>query len=88
MKRPFRVFGLLTLAGGFVASGAQGFTGGPLFNVTDLSPSCAICHSSMQKEQLRVDTEAFQRSQVVENKHYKAIETGSGPYQQLDDKER
>ncbi len=88
MKRPFRVFGLLTLAGSFVASSAQGFTGGPLFNVTDLSPSCAICHSSMQKEQLRVDPEAFQRSQVVENKHYKAIETGSGPYQQLDDKER
>lgn len=88
MARISRVCGLLIFTGGFVASGAQGYNGGPLRNITDLSSTCAVCHSSMQKEQLRADPDALQSSQVVENKHYKALETGSGPYQQLDERTR
>jgi len=37
----------------------------------------------MQKEQLRVEPEAFAASQVVENKHYKQLEAGEGPYKDV-----
>lgn len=88
MTLTFRVFGLLIFIGGFVVSGAHGYNGGPLRNITDLSSTCAGCHSSMQKEQLKAEPEALQISQIVENKHYKALETGLGPYQQLDERTR
>jgi hypothetical protein len=65
------------------ASTAYGYNGGPVRNVTDVTPTCAGCHSSMQKEQLRVEPEAFAASQLVENKHYKALEEGSGPYKDV-----
>src|SRR2546426_12561514 len=72
------VTGALSL-GIFVFTGSgQGYNGGPLRNVTDLTPHCASCHSSMSKEDLRVEPEAFATSQLVENKHYKAIEEGIG----------
>ena len=74
------VTGALSL-GIFVFTGSgQGYNGGPLRNVTDLTPHCASCHSSMSKEDLRVEPEAFATSQLVENKHYKAIEEGIGEY--------
>ena len=60
-----------------------GYSGGPLRNVTDLAPTCAGCHSSYSKDQLRNEPEAFANGQAKENKHYKAIEDGSGPYQQM-----
>ena len=88
MRRFSGVFGLLTLASIVVTSGAQGYSGGPLRQVTDLSPTCAACHSSMQKEQLRVDPEAMQASQVVETKHYKAIEEGAGAYKDMSPADR
>jgi hypothetical protein len=52
-----------------IATRAHGYNGGPLRNATDLTPQCASCHSSVGKEQLRVE--------LVENKHYKAIEDGA-----------
>src|SRR6266542_3269421 len=70
--------GMLVFAGS-----AQGYNGGPLRNVTDLTPQCAGCHSSMSKEDLRVEPEAFATSQLVEAKHYKAIEEGSGSYKDM-----
>ena len=70
--------GMLVFAGS-----AQGYNGGPLRNVTDLTPHCAGCHSSMSKEDLRVEPEAFATSQLVETKHYKAIEEGSGSYKDM-----
>ena len=88
MRRFFSVFGLLAAAGIVVASSAQGYNGGPLRNITDLSPTCAACHSSMQKEQLRVDPEGMQTSQAVENKHYKAIEDGAGSYKDMSPADR
>ncbi|OLE38458.1 MAG: hypothetical protein AUG00_05205 [Candidatus Rokubacteria bacterium 13_1_20CM_2_70_7] len=66
----------------------SGFSGGPLRNVTDLAPTCAACHSSFSKDQLRNEPEAFANSQVKENKHYKAIEDGVGPYQQMSPADR
>ena len=66
----------------------SGFSGGPLRNVTDLAPTCAACHSSFSKDQLRNEPEAFANSQVKENKHYKAIEDGAGPYQQMSPADR
>lgn len=83
MRRAICILGILALTALFAASGAQGYSGGPLRNVTDLSPTCAGCHSSMQKEQLRVEPEAFAASQFVENKHYKQLEAGEGPYKDM-----
>ncbi len=87
MPSPSRVAALLTLLLVVVGS-AQGYNGGPLRNVTDLTPQCAGCHSSMSKEELRVEPEAFAASQTVENKHYKAIEEGSGPYRDMSEADR
>lgn len=83
MRRTVNVLGIPVLTALFVASGAQGYNGGPLRNVTDLSPTCAGCHSSMQKEQLRVEPEAFAATQLVQNKHYKQLEAGEGPYKDV-----
>jgi len=88
MRRFFSVFGLLAVVGIVLASSAQGYNGGPVRNITDLSPTCAACHSSMQKEQLRVDPEGMQASQVVETKHYKPIEEGAGPYKDMSPADR
>lgn len=71
-----------------VGGSAQGYNGGPLRNVTDLTPHCAGCHSSLGKEDLRVEPEAFAASQTVESKHYKAIEEGSGPYKDMSPDDR
>jgi hypothetical protein len=60
---------------------AGAWSGGPLFNVTDLEPKCAVCHSSVGREQLRLEPPGLANSMVVENRHYKAIEEGTGPYQ-------
>jgi hypothetical protein len=66
----------------------QAYIGGPLRNVTDLTPTCAGCHSSVGKEQLRVEPEAFAATLLVENRHYKAIEEGSGPYKEMSPADR
>ena len=59
MSRWPYVTGALSV-GIFVFTGSgQGYNGGPLRNVTDLTPHCASCHSSMSKEDVRVEPEAF-----------------------------
>jgi hypothetical protein len=88
MKRLLRTFTLVTVVLSFAAHDASAYSGGPLRNVTDLSPTCASCHSSFNKEQLRNEPEAFAASQVKETKHYKAIEEGIGPYQQMSPADR
>jgi hypothetical protein len=62
---------------------AEAYSGGPTFIVTDLTTTCASCHSSMQREQVRVEKEALAAAQLVEAKHYKAIEEGRGGYKDL-----
>jgi hypothetical protein len=71
-----------------VATRAHGYNGGPLRNVTDLTTQCASCHSSVGKEQLRVEPEAFAATQLVESKHYKAIEDGAGGYKDMSPADR
>src|ERR1700758_4146086 len=83
-----RLTSVLASAVLILATDAQGYNGGPLRNVTDLTPTCAGCHSSIGKEQLRVDPEAFAATQLVENKHYKAIEEGVGGYKDMSPADR
>lgn len=65
------------------AGSAQAYSGGPTWIVTDLTTTCASCHSSMQKDQLRDEKEKFAASFMVENRHYKAIEEGRGNYKEM-----
>jgi hypothetical protein len=83
MKRLVGILGLCALALAVCSSRLGAYNGGPLRNITDLSPTCAGCHSSFSKEQLRSEPEAMANSQVKENKHYKAIEDGTGLYGQM-----
>jgi len=75
---------LAVFAGGL----AQAYSGGPTFIVSDLTTTCASCHASVQKDQLRVEREAFAAAQLVESKHYKAIEEGRGNYKEMSPEER
>ncbi len=88
MSRSLTVTMLASVAAVLVSGPAQGYNGGPLRNVTDLVPTCAGCHASMQREQLRVEPDAFAMAQLVENKHYKAIEEGRGEYEKLGPEDR
>lgn len=83
MRHPFGVPAVVVLAVLLWAGSIQAYNGGPVRNVTDLTPTCAGCHSSVGKEQLRVEPEAFAATMLVENRHYKAIEEGSGPYKDM-----
>ncbi|MBI1893599.1 MAG: hypothetical protein HYS14_05770 [Candidatus Rokubacteria bacterium] len=67
---------------------AFGYANGPVRNVTDLSPTCASCHSSMQKEQLKELPPQVADQHMVENRHYKAIEAGDGPYKDMKPEDR
>lgn len=71
-------------------AGVDAWSGGPLRNVTDLDPKCAVCHSGVGREQLRLQPPAFATSQMMETKHYKPIEDGTGPYQPMsaDDRQK
>ena len=71
-----------------LSASPEAYNGGPVRNVTDLAPTCASCHSSFSKDQLRSEPEAFAASQVKEIKHYKAIEEGAGPYAQMSPADR
>lgn len=67
---------------------AAAWTGGPLFDVTDWDPKCAVCHSSVGREQLRLEPPAFANAVIFENRHYKAIEDGTGAYQSVSPADR
>lgn len=86
--RRFAAVCFVALLSGSTAPVAHGYVGGPVRNVTDLAPTCAGCHSSFNREQLRNEPEAFATAQVKENKHYKAIEDGAGPYKDMSPADR
>src|SRR5438034_9515731 len=88
VKRLIGIVGLVVLQEPSVGAVCYGYGGGPLRNVTDLAPTCAGCHSSCSKEQLRNEPEAVANSQVKENKHYKALEDGTGPYEKMSPADR
>jgi len=82
MKGLVQLLSVLAVSAGLTHT-VQGYPGGPVRNITDLAPTCASCHSSFNREQLRNEPEAFAVSQIKENKHYKALEDGTGPYQTM-----
>lgn len=81
----FSVSAALCLA---AAPPAGAWSGGPLLNVTDIEAKCAVCHSSVGKEQLRLDPPGLQSAWVFENRHYKPIEDGTGAYQGMPSADR
>jgi hypothetical protein len=72
----------------FSASSAFGWSGGPVYDVTDLEPKCAVCHSVVSKDTLRTEPAGVQNFFFLENRHYRAIETGAGPYQAMSPEDR
>ena len=88
MRATLTVASIPMFANLLFAPAAKAYNGGPLRNVTDLTPQCASCHSSVGKEQLRVEPEAFGATQLVETKHYKAIEDGAGLYKDMSPADR
>lgn len=78
----------LSLMSLLAAQHATGWSGGPLLNATDLDAKCAVCHSSVGREQLRTDPPGLQNAWVLENRHYKAIEDGTGAYQGMSPSDR
>jgi len=88
MRHRFSIPAALVLVALLSAGPGQAFNGGPLRNVTDLTPTCAGCHSSVGKEQLRLEPDAVAATMLVENRHYKAIEDGTGPYKDMSPADR
>jgi hypothetical protein len=88
MKRFLGILGLWVMVIPVGSPPVDAYSGGPLRNITDLAPTCAGCHSSFNKEQLRSEPEAFAASQVKEAKHYRALEEGAGPYAQVSPADR
>jgi hypothetical protein len=81
------------LAGGVIAlltatSSSEAWSGGPVLNVTDVEAKCAVCHSSATREQLRTESAGIQNFMVVENRHYKAIQDGTGAYANIQPADR
>jgi hypothetical protein len=79
---------VVTLAAVLTSGAAHGYSGGPTWIVTDLTTGCASCHSSMQKSQLRTEREQMAAAQFVENKHYRALEEGTGSYKDMSPEDR
>lgn len=60
-------------------SSCHAWSGGPVFNVTDIEAKCAVCHLSTAREQLRTEPAGVQNFLSVD-RHYKAVQDGTGPY--------
>jgi len=88
MRRIVTLIGVFGLAFALDVPSAGAWSGGPLFNVTDWDPKCAVCHSSVGREQLRLETAGYANSRIFENRHYKVIEDGTGAYQSVSPADR
>src|SRR3990170_3328359 len=73
MRRALTASSLLLAWLVLTAPAAIGYSGGPLRTVTDLTPSCAGCHSSFNREQLREVPDAVAASLIPDTRHYKAM---------------
>lgn len=69
-------------------SSPEAWSGGPVFNVTDIEAKCAVCHASATREQLRTEPTGVQNFLLVENRHYKAIQDGTGAYASMSPTDR
>jgi hypothetical protein len=88
VRHRFVVPSALVLVALLSAGPGQAYNGGPLRNVTDLTPTCAGRHASVGTKQLRLEPDAFAAGMLVENRHYKAIEEGTGPYKDMSPADR
>lgn len=88
MRRVVTLISVFGLAFVLDMPSAGAWSGGPLVDVTDLDPKCAVCHSSASREQLRLEPAGLANALVRENRHYKAIEDGTGPYQTMSPADR
>jgi hypothetical protein len=75
---------LLFLPSSLVAA----YPGGPLQHITNAGPFCAICHAVSDAQCIRDLPPDKIPEQLIENKHYKAIAEGKGPYEQVSAEDR
>ncbi len=59
------------------------FPGGTPQLVTNMSPQCANCHSSVDQDQLRDQSATRASSLVIANRHYAALENADRDYAKL-----
>ena len=71
-----------------IASQLGAYPGGTPRIVTNVSPFCSGCHSSVTTDQLRDLPAEAQAGQLPEKKHYAAISAGDGDYQKLQPADR
>lgn len=79
---------LVSLAG--LATQLFAFPGGTPQLVTNMSPQCANCHSSVDADQLRDQSPDRAISLTIANRHYAALERGDRDYAKLsaDDRQK
>jgi hypothetical protein len=79
---------LASLAG--LATQLFAFPGGTPQLVTNMSPQCANCHSSVDLDQLRDQSPDRAASLVITSRHYPALENGEHDYAKLsaDDRQK
>jgi hypothetical protein len=83
------VIGLSALAVLVGLSGlAAGYPAGPQLFVTDLTPSCATCHSMLKAEYTPERPAEFSMGELPVNKHYKALESGDKGYKLVPEDKR
>jgi hypothetical protein len=83
------VVGLSTLAVLVGLSGlASGYPTGPQLFVTDLTPTCATCHSMLKAEYTPERPAEFSTGELPVNKHYKAIESADKGYKLVPEDKR
>jgi hypothetical protein len=88
MNQAVRVACVLGLTFTIQVSPVLAWSGGPLLNATDLDAKCAVCHSSVSREQLRLDPPGLATAWSIEGRHYKPLEDGTGPYQSMSPADR
>jgi hypothetical protein len=84
-----RLVGLSVLASFLGLSGmAAGYPTGPTLFVTDLTPTCATCHSMLKAEYTPERPPDFSTGELPTNKHYKALESADKGYKLIPEDKR
>jgi len=71
-----------------LAGMAAGYPTGPTLFVTDLTPSCAACHSMLKAEYTPERPADFSTGELPVNKHYKALESADKGYKLVPEDKR
>ena len=71
-----------------LSGSAAGYSGGPQFQVTDIMPACATCHSMIKADYTPERPAEYSTGELPENKHYKALETGDKGYKLIPEDKR